>query len=64
MINDFKDELKNETPKLTLNNNLMTDPNLLDQAFEDFELRIKDKNMPMKTVRFDKYKHEWLNEQL
>ena len=35
----------------------MTDPNLSYQAFEDFVLRIKEKNMPMKTVRFDKYKH-------
>ena len=36
----------------------MTDPNLSYQAFEDFVLRIKEKNMPMKTVRFDKYKHK------
>ena len=36
----------------------MTEPNLSYQAFEDFVLRIKDKNMPMKTVRFDKYKHK------
>ena len=58
VINDFKDELKSEIPKLILQNykqNLMTDPNLSYQAFEDFVLRIKDKNMPMKTVRFHKY---------
>ena len=36
----------------------MTDPNLSYQAFEDFVLRIKDKNIHMKTVRFDKYKHK------
>ena len=28
IINDFKDELKSEIPKLILDNNLMTDPNL------------------------------------
>ena len=58
IINDFKDELKSEIPKLILDNNRMTDPNLSYQAFEDFVLRIKEKNMPMKTVRFDKYKHK------
>ena len=58
IINDFKDELKSEIPKLILDNILMTDPNLSYQAFEDFVLRIKEKNMPTKTVRFDKYKHE------
>ena len=58
IINNFKDELKSEIPKLILDNNLMTDPNLSYQAFEDFVLRIKEKNMPMKTVRFDKYKHK------
>ena len=58
IINDFKDELKSEIPKLILDNNLMTDPNLSYQAFEDFVLRIKDKNMPMNTVRFDIYKHK------
>ena len=58
IINNFKDELKSEIPKLILVNNLMTDPNLSYQAFEDFVLRIKEKNMPMKTVRFDKYKHK------
>ena len=36
----------------------MTDPNLTYQALEDFVLRIKDKNMPMNTVQFDKYKHK------
>ena len=58
IINDFKNELKSEIPKLILNNNLMTDPNLSYQAFKDFVLRIKDKNMPMKTIRFDEYKHK------
>ena len=59
IINGFKDELKSEIPKLILDNDPMTDPNALSyQAFEDFVLRIKDKNMPMKTVRFDRYKHK------
>ena len=44
----INDELKSETPKLILNNNLMTDTNLSYEAFEDFMLIIKDKNMPMK----------------
>ena len=52
---DFKDELKNEISNLNLNNNLMSDPNLSYEAFEDFVIRIKDKHMPMKTVRFDKH---------
>ena len=43
IINDFKDELKSEIPKLILDNNLVTDPNLSNQAFEDFVLRIKEK---------------------
>ena len=40
-ISDFKDELKNEIYNLTLNNNLMTDPNLSYEAFEDFVIQIK-----------------------
>ena len=42
-INDFKDEQKIEIPKLILNNNLMTDPNLSYQAFEDFVLKKRQK---------------------
>ena len=38
----------------------MTDHNLSYQAFEDFVLRIKDKSMPMKTVRSDKYKYKMI----
>ena len=57
-ISDFKDELKNEISNLNLNNNLMSDPNLSYEAFEDFAIRIKDKHMLMKTVRFDKHKHK------
>ena len=57
-INDFKDELKNEISNLNLNNNLMSDPNLSYEAFEDFVIQTKDKHMPMKTVRFDKHKHK------
>ena len=56
--NDFKDELKSGIPKPILNNNLMTDPNWSYHAFEYFVLQIKDKGMPMTTVRFDKYKHK------
>ena len=39
IINDFKDELKSEIPKLLLNNNIMTDPNLSYQAFEDIQIK-------------------------
>ena len=56
-ISDFKDELKNEISNLNLNN-LMSVPNLSYEAFEDFFIRIKDKHMPMKTIRFDKHKHK------
>ena len=33
----------------------MSDPNL---SFEEFVIRIKEKHMPMKTVRYDKHKHK------
>ena len=54
----FKTESKNEISNQNLNNNLMSDPNLSYEAFEDFVIRIKHKHMPMKTVRFDKNKYK------
>ena len=36
----------------------MSYPNLSYEAFEDFVIRLKDKHMPMKTVRFDKHEHK------
>ena len=36
----------------------MIDSNVSYEAFEDLVIRIKDKHMPMKTVRFDKHKHK------
>ena len=54
----FKNEIEISNLSRRLNPNLMTDPNLTYNLLEDAILSARDKHMPKRNVRFNKYKHK------
>ena len=54
----FKNEIEISNLSRRLNPNLMTDPNLTYNILEDAILSARDKHMPKRNVRFNKYKHK------
>ena len=57
-IAKFKNEIEISNLSRRLNPNLMTDPNLTYIILEDAILSARDKHMPKRNVRFNKYKHK------
>ena len=57
-IQNFYQELNMTDITQTLNQNLNTDPNMNYNKFISIILKAKDKHLPIKTVKFNKYKHK------
>ena len=66
-INAFKDEIGNMIGDTLFENSLLTDPNINYAKLENILLAAKDKHLPRRTVKFNKYKHKinpWMTSEI
>ena len=57
-VASFKNDIKNSIDNLNLDRNLLVDPRIAHSKLDDILQAAKNKHLPEKTVKFNKYKHK------